>query len=427
MHLHPSTKSDNYLNLCLEQASLSPLTFRHGSVIVKGGKVIGAGFNDYRPGFNGGTLKTGALNNSNTATSTSSSSNNSGTAAALSMHSEMMAIHAALGNKAAAMRGTRPLLSNSSAKQSRVAVEEYVEAVLRAAGRPSNGRPASMTEIAEGGNGEKNGKNGDARSGRKGGRKKQTHASATNSNPSFTDSDDSKSDDDCLALQQNQRGSSRSSSKTARNRSMSPNSGPNGPGGQRPKAKPNVQHRKRHPRLAGADLYVARLGKPGACHRKTPSTSSSPPASPDLTSAAARVVTSTTATGPTPLTGSLHDELIFKHAKPPCATPTTASPPVSTGDDSATATSSIVPPSKVAESRPCYRCIAYMHSVGIKRVFWTNSDGVWEGAKVRDLVDSLEAAAQDGSGGGLSSDVGGMFVTKHEVLLLLRALAEGST
>ena len=67
-----------------------------------------------------------------------------------------------------------------------------------------------------------------------------------------------------------------------------------------------------------------------------------------------------------------------------------------------------------------------MHSVGIKRVFWTNSNGVWEGAKVRDLVDSLEAAAQDGgSSGGLGSDVGGMFVTKHEVLLLLRALAEG--
>ena len=149
MHLHPSTKSDNYLNLCLEQASLSPLTFRHGSVIVKGGKVIGAGFNDYRPGFNGGTLKTGALNNSNTA-----SSSNSGAAAALSMHSEMMAIHAALGNRAAAMRGTRPLLSNTSAKQSRMAVEEYAEAVLRAAGRPPHhnrcGRPASMTEIAEG-------------------------------------------------------------------------------------------------------------------------------------------------------------------------------------------------------------------------------------------------------------------------------------
>lgn len=147
MHLHPSVKSDNYLSLCLEQASLSPLTFRHGSVIVKGGKVIGAGFNDYRPGFNGGTLKTGALNNSSAISSTSPL--NSGANAALSMHSEMMAINSALGNKAIAMRGARPLLFSASTKQSRVAVEEYAEAVLRAAGRP-RGRPASMTEIAEG-------------------------------------------------------------------------------------------------------------------------------------------------------------------------------------------------------------------------------------------------------------------------------------
>lgn len=54
-------KNDQYLNLCLEQASLSPLHYRHGSIVVKGGKVIGRGFNDYRPGFDGGALKTGRL------------------------------------------------------------------------------------------------------------------------------------------------------------------------------------------------------------------------------------------------------------------------------------------------------------------------------------------------------------------------------
>lgn len=54
-------KNDQYLNLCLEQASLSPLHYRHGSIVVKGGKVIGQGFNDYRPGFDGGALKTGRL------------------------------------------------------------------------------------------------------------------------------------------------------------------------------------------------------------------------------------------------------------------------------------------------------------------------------------------------------------------------------
>ncbi|KAB2575998.1 hypothetical protein DBV05_g5372 [Lasiodiplodia theobromae] len=55
------TKSDHYLSLCLSQAAHSPLHYRHGCVIVRGGKVIGAGHNDYRPGYDGGALKTGVL------------------------------------------------------------------------------------------------------------------------------------------------------------------------------------------------------------------------------------------------------------------------------------------------------------------------------------------------------------------------------
>lgn len=56
-------KTDNYLSLCLQQASKSPLHYRHGCIIVRGGKVIGAGYNDFRPGFNGGALKHGRLAN----------------------------------------------------------------------------------------------------------------------------------------------------------------------------------------------------------------------------------------------------------------------------------------------------------------------------------------------------------------------------
>lgn len=56
-------KTDNYLTLCLEQAAKSPLHYRHGCVIVKGGKVIGQGYNDYRSGFDGGALKHGRINN----------------------------------------------------------------------------------------------------------------------------------------------------------------------------------------------------------------------------------------------------------------------------------------------------------------------------------------------------------------------------
>lgn len=54
-------KADNYPTLCIEQAAKSPLRYLHGSIIVRGGKVIGQGYNDYRAGFSGGVLKTGRL------------------------------------------------------------------------------------------------------------------------------------------------------------------------------------------------------------------------------------------------------------------------------------------------------------------------------------------------------------------------------
>ena len=54
-------KTDNYLTLCLEQAARSPLHFRHGCVVVRGGKIIGQGYNDYRSGFEGAVLKHGRI------------------------------------------------------------------------------------------------------------------------------------------------------------------------------------------------------------------------------------------------------------------------------------------------------------------------------------------------------------------------------
>jgi hypothetical protein len=63
-----------------------------------------------------------------------------------------------------------------------------------------------------------------------------------------------------------------------------------------------------------------------------------------------------------------------------------------------------------------------MHAVGIKRVFWTNVSGEWEGAKVRDLVEALEGGGDEkASGEGAKVDKG-VFVTKHEVLLLKRVM-----
>lgn len=80
-----------------------------------------------------------------------------------------------------------------------------------------------------------------------------------------------------------------------------------------------------------------------------------------------------------------------------------------------------------------------MQAVGVKRVFWTGADGGWEGGKVRDLVEGLERAGLSSAGGeggergmgnGKEEGVGvgagtGVFVTKHEVLMLRRLMGGG--
>lgn len=138
-------RNDVYLSLCLEQASLSPLHYRHGCIVVRGGKVLGKGYNDYRSGFNGGAQSTGRLSSAGASnalrakklgkhstmakksaeTSTKERkqpealiafgsrdhSNSSGGGALsntpLSMHSEMMAINSALSlSSAIACQGT---------------------------------------------------------------------------------------------------------------------------------------------------------------------------------------------------------------------------------------------------------------------------------------------------------------------------------
>lgn len=65
-----------------------------------------------------------------------------------------------------------------------------------------------------------------------------------------------------------------------------------------------------------------------------------------------------------------------------------------------------------------------MHAVGIKRVFWTTDEGGWEGGKVRDLVDALDSSMESVANGGPTGN--GVFVTKHEVLMLKRMMGEGS-
>lgn len=51
----------------------------------------------------------------------------------------------------------------------------------------------------------------------------------------------------------------------------------------------------------------------------------------------------------------------------------------------ATATPVNVVP-RYADSRPCWRCLEWMLWAGIKRVYWTNTEGEWHGGKVSALL-----------------------------------------
>ncbi|WFD25427.1 hypothetical protein MNAN1_000389 [Malassezia nana] len=41
---------------------------------------------------------------------------------------------------------------------------------------------------------------------------------------------------------------------------------------------------------------------------------------------------------------------------------------------------------RYADSRPCWRCLEWMYWAGIKRVFWTDTSGHWHGGKVSELL-----------------------------------------
>lgn len=186
--------------------------------------------------------------------------------------------------------------------------------------------------------------------------------------------------------------------------------------------RPSTTDRKKHLGLMGADLYVARLGwcKPTAKAVRVPTTRQAPAStSPAVVNPRAVAesdggVTLSSSMTSLPSTscvaaGSLHDELLNRDPSPP-RTPVVAE---------------TLDPNVVRASRPCYRCISYMHSVGIKRVFWTTDDGQWEGSKVRDLVSALDNSMESIAGGGDGGPTGnGVFVTKHEVLMLKRLMGE---
>lgn len=172
--------------------------------------------------------------------------------------------------------------------------------------------------------------------------------------------------------------------------------------------------RRKSPRLNNADLYVVRLGRRKE-HRGTKQAPMKDVANIRSVARTEDMDSSTSSLDriKSASSGSLHDELTHPHVNSKIKPAPEAVPRFEH--------------SQIAASRPCYRCINYMHSVGIRRVFWTNDNGQWEGGKVRDLVDAFDRSIECGFDSDLGGPSGnGFFVTKHEVLMLRRLMGEQS-
>ncbi|KAF9739945.1 hypothetical protein PMIN01_02580 [Paraphaeosphaeria minitans] len=401
-------KTDHYLNLCLEQAVQSPLHYRHRCIIVQGGKVIGQGFNDHRAGFDGGALKTGTIPSEEVTIFTPFEAMGGGKLAntPLSMHSEMMVVHSALSASAT--------LATTASRLQRDAIKTYVETMCKAALAQSTeqrvGRPAqewrfegvaSQSDVSERGAGS------GARScvARLRGtvwrntegeirrtintRKIITRNMDTRNNTAETDATTTIGAPHATGVNTTSIKHHETQKKPSSASAPPKSHAVLVPKGRTGEKKRSTVDRKKHPRLNGADLYVARHGWQSS-------------AKGGLSSCCDEVEYPETTTAKR-ATGSLHEELLNPGARSTSA-----------------ANKGNVPEPSVLASRPCYRCIAYMNSVGIKRVFWTTSSGEWECAKVRDWVDAL-----DNLGSGDAADaptLGSVFVTKHEVLMLRRTM-----
>ncbi|KAK4547529.1 hypothetical protein LTR36_000486 [Oleoguttula mirabilis] len=531
-------KTDTYLTLCLEQAAKSPLHYRHGCIIVRGGKVIGQGYNDYRPGFNGGALKHGRVAKggldgpaiaelkaklkdnpkpkqkpqqqqqqpdcSKTFTPFEGTGGGHHANVPLSMHSEMMAIHSALAASSTLSstafscekpsfklprgdkRKTR-LRAEALKRYSAVLKRAHLDQVVHHQVHNNNNNNKPRKEDKEGRDdeeeclelrshtqqgpvqhvlkecrrafhapqgGEKHHHHQKRKEKEKKGLKhgegqyedqydpygqeaqqdglQQPSASKRNSGDTARGYD-STVHDVMTTMSREACASARSHNKykkdykrSGKMKALLHDKAPQPELMLLPKGQtgPSTTDRKKHPRLVGADVYVARLGW---C-RGGPTETSHLPTAPILDDIVATFTTpevaneggeaslsSSTASLPSisgSSSGSLHDELLNRDVSPSPATRPTAA-------------ARTLDPEIIRASRPCYRCISYMHSVGIKRVFWTTDEGDWEGGKVRDLVDALDSSMESVANGASGGPTGnGVFVTKHEVLMLKRLMGE---
>ncbi|UJO20489.1 uncharacterized protein CLAFUR5_10176 [Fulvia fulva] len=537
-------KTDNYLSLCLEQAAKSPLHYRHGAIIVRGGKVIGHGYNDYKPGFNGGSLKHGKIaqgtfdgdavkqlkdklkkknkqqqdiqhpqrqpqpQQSRGSFVLFERQNGTGGGHSLneplSMHSEMMAIYSAFSASSTLSSTTfarekpcfkLPRSDKRKARLRRDVLMAYVAAVCQTSTTSGKAQVKqdlnhNNKESEENNDNDTEDEHKDVEAARlllhkglafhaqQSGQKHHHHQNRSQLETEKTKGKKKENRYEYQYQDQYQYGSrtphekpqrqaqpsaSKSKKKSSDGRSkrkvirgydatitsyadnddettidsipehramkrkkdykrsgkMRTGTSPDEPPVEdQPLLLPEghagghtVADRRKHHRLKGADLYVTRFGwdgKPDTKPKRKSATSTTTPASADSLADSVSSLSLISASSSHSASGSLHDELTNPNPSP------SHTPPPTMADDCGFDRSTI------HASRPCYRCITFMHSVGIRRVFWTNDAGDWQGGKVSDLVDSMNGAMENVADGGPMGN--GVFVTKHEVLMLRRMM-----
>ncbi|KAL9096638.1 MAG: hypothetical protein Q9165_001125 [Trypethelium subeluteriae] len=412
-------KTDNYLALCLEQAAKSSMRYRHGCIVVRGGKVIGEGFNDSRSGFDGGALKTGSIATGPPKTKCKSSSDisdemvndNEATKNAhhktfipfenmggghsintpLTMHSEMMAIRSALSTSStlAATIGSSekpcfklPGLSKRGKRLRREGLKAYVSRIFSeddaaATELPAVERRRGFAQVQQ-----------------------EQFEAATSQPGSYGECEQERRGEVKEAAgqgrQQRRAGASLEgceerpniflgcsfSSRPEKEAICQPQTFLQ-PHARTGHAQYTLAGRRRYTRLNGADLYVVRLGNNSKNEVKQ---SRRPLEEGEQDTRLKELDRSLVKSEKTPSTGSLHEELVFPDPRTPYR-----SPPKDR---------ELFDCSMVRASKPCYRCVEYMRSVGIKRVFWTDETGQWKGCKVHELYHAFDKMSTDGHADG---------------------------
>ncbi|KAF2236802.1 hypothetical protein EV356DRAFT_565269 [Viridothelium virens] len=451
-------KTDNYLALCLEQAANSNLRYRHGCIVVRGGKVIGEGFNESRSGFDGGALKTGfiaagppkskckssskipeELSNDVEATKNAphkgltlfenmGGGHNINTP--FTMHSEMMAIRSALSTSstlAATVRSSKkpyfklPGLSKQDKRLRREALKAYVSHICSEGNaaiteQSTVERRRDLAQVQQrqfesatsqsggyGGEGEQQERRGEDTYSLHDHQKTSHHCHHQHHQQSqyhhqYHDQKHQHGQHGQKGSQQNRK----SLSRPKKDETYQPQAFLQ-PYARTEHPPYSIAERRRFNRLNGVDLYVARLGNHSENERKQskrPLEEAEPAAQPielDRSLVKSEKIASM---------GSLHEELEFPDPRIP-----SRSPPKER---------ELFDCSMIRASKPCYRCVEYMRSVGIKRVFWTDETGQWKGCKVHELCDSFDKLSTSRHADEIAGS--GPFVTKHEVLMLRRRM-----